>query len=375
MSPRPRPARAIAALAIVLLAGAAGAPAATSAAPQGAPGASQAAPGARLEEVIVTVSDLARLEAVFREVLRWEVVFRGALRDDEAAGWGLPAGVRGQQVLMGSPSAGHGRIRLVELRLPRAGPMRPAPHWWDTGGAFAINLFASDAEALLDGLRARGWSTALPMQSYEEVAGGRVAARGRFARMVGPDDLVLSFQERQVPALDKWPAFRGASPVENVMEPVVALEDWTRVAATLLGVAPPPPTTRDVSGRPGGAAAYGLPASLGPASRATQSILRIGPAQEQMLTAWQFESLRGADYSGQIDAYHLGVLALRVRVPDAGEAARRLQRDSIDAAAACARRRVRPHGEVDSVAVRAGGGSRLLVEAFSAAGTGTGCPR
>lgn len=321
----------------------------------------------RLEEVVVTVADLRPVEATFTSVLRWQVVFRGGLRPDEIAGWGLPPGTRGRQLLMGSTSAAHGRIRFVALepgRDGRAEPMRPAPRWWDTGGAFAVNLFVDDANTVMRGLRARGWSTSLPMQAYEERAGERVTARGRFARMVGPDDFVLSFQQREVPALDKWPRFVGASHVENVMEPVTDLDAWTSVAAVLLGVEAPPRTRREIAARPAAAASYGLPASLAAAAGADQSILRIGPAREQMLTGWRFDALRGTDHAARIDARHLGVLALRVRVPDAAATATRLASAGIPAVAAMESRRLRPYGAVRSVVVRAGGGSNLLFEAF-----------
>ena len=65
-------------------------------------------------------------------------------------------------------------------------------------------------------------------------------------------------------------------------------------------------------------------AMLAAAAGAEQSILRIGPAREQMLTGWRFDSLRGVDHAARIDARHLGVLALRVRVADAAAAAARL---------------------------------------------------
>ncbi len=324
--------------------------------------AQEAAP--RLQEVVVTVAELEPLQAAFTEVLRWKVIFRGDLRRGEATGWGLPPDSRGRQLLMGSAGADYGHIRFIELAAPHAGPMRPAPRWWDRGGAFAINLFVSDAAAVLEGLRARSWTTSLPLQSYEERAGGQVVARGRFARMIGPHDLVLSFQERQVPPLDKWPRFTGASHVENVMEPIASLDAWTRVTASLLGVAAPAPTVRDVSARPEAAATYGLPPSLATQAGARQSILRIGRSKEQMLTAWQFDSLRGEDYASQVDARHLGVLALRVRIPDVDEAARRMQAVGADFVENGEDRRMRPYGAIRSVVIRSGGGSGLLLEAL-----------
>jgi hypothetical protein len=217
---------------------------------------------------------------------------------------------------------------------------------------------------VLDGLRARGWTTSLPLQTYEERAGGQVVARGRFARMIGPHDLVLSFQERQMPPLDKWPRFTGASHVENVMEPLGSLEAWTRVTASLLGVAAPPPTVRDVSARPEAAATYGLPPGLAMHAGAHQSILRIGRSREQMLTAWQFDSLRGEDYATRVNVRHLGVLALRVRIPDVDAAVRRMQAAGADVVENGEDRRLRPYGAIRSVVARSAGGSGLLLEAL-----------
>jgi hypothetical protein len=274
--------------------------------------AQEAAP--RLHEVVVTVASLAPLQEVFTEVLRWNVIFRGDVRNGEAAGWGLPPGSRGRQLLIGSAGANYGHIRFIELAAARS------------------------------------------RSTYSSVTPQRCStacARGRFARMIGPHDLVLSFQERQAPPLDEWPRFTGASHVENVMEPLGSLDASTRITGSLLGVAAPPPTVRDLSARPEAAATCGLPTELATQAGARQSILRIGRSKEQMLTAWQSDSLRGEDYASQVNVHHLGVLALRVRIPD------------VDASM----RRMRPYGAIRSVVVRSGGGSGLLLEALPFAAT------
>ncbi len=147
------------------------------------------------------------------------------------------------------------------------------------------------------------------------------------------------------------------------MEPVNSLADWTRTAAALLGAEPPSPTARDVSSRPELAATYGLPPQVAALAGATQSILRIGHSREQMLTAWQFDTLRGSDFSHQVDVQHLGVIALRVQVPDADAAMTRLERAAIPPVAKVERRRLRPYGEIRGAVVRSGGGSGLLLEA------------
>jgi hypothetical protein len=65
-----------------------------------------------------------------------------------------------------------------------------------------------------------------------------------------------------------------------------------------------------------------------------------------------------------VDVHHLGVLALRVRIPDVDAAVRRMQAAGADFVENGEDRRMRPYGAIRSVVVRSGGGSGLLLEAL-----------
>jgi hypothetical protein len=311
-------------------------------------------PKACLAEVVVQTTQLDRVSAALADVLRWRAVVRSA------------SGHR-REVLLGSASSDCGRVRLVELAGTGAEPMRPGAHWWDRGGAYALNVFVRDAAATTAEFRARGWVTALPMDAYEEKREGVVTAAGRYARMIGPDDLVIGFQQRIAPALTRWPAFAAGSHVENVMEIVDDLDAWLVVAGAI--AAPDAARSalaeriveRSVKDSARGGLAFGLPRQFGVDADARQAILRFGERGEQMLTAWTFRSLHGEDHSARIDAAHAGVIALRIRVPDVEAVDRSLRERGVE----FVRRDgvvLAPYGAVDTLTVTSAGGSSLRLE-------------
>lgn len=188
--------------------------------------------------------------------------------------------------------------------------------------------------------------------------------------MIGPDDLVVGFQQRIAPPLQRWPEFEAGSHVENVMEIVEDPDAWLLVAGAIVepvaeaGSLSARIVSRTVRESPRGALPYGLPRQFAADVDARQAILRFGERGEQMMTAWSFGSVRGEDHSARIDGTHAGVIALRIRVPDLTSVERVLR----ERGAQAVRRSgvaLAPYGFVDSMTVTSAGGSRLRLEVLS----------
>lgn len=295
----------------------------TASAASDAPIGAVVSPPACLAEVVVQTTHLERVQSALVDVFRWRVVER-----TKSGG--------SREVLIGSATSVCGRVRLRAIAGRGAEPMRPGAHWWDRGGAYALNVFVHDAQATMAQFRTRGWVTAQPLEGYEEKRNGAVTAAGRFGRVIGPDDLVIGFQQRIAPPLQHWPEFEAASHVENVMEIVGDPRAWLDVAGAI--VEPDGEraelerrlVARTVATSPLGGLLYGLPREFGAQADAQQAILRFGERGEQMLTAWAFTSIRGEDYSSRVDGAHAGIVALRVRVPDVERVERALRERGVE---------------------------------------------
>ncbi|MDX2222880.1 MAG: hypothetical protein SFV21_09040 [Rhodospirillaceae bacterium] len=318
-------------------------------------------PGAngRIQEFVVGVTDLDRALPLFTDVLKWRVIARGTADASVARVWGLPVETPVAEALVGNPGSAYGFVRLVQVDLPERAVIRAGANWWDTGGAFALNFFVADLDATMAGLVGHGFVPTGEPVAYGDAARGE--GSGRMTRMAGPDGLVLSFQERLAPPLTGWPAFDGASHVENAMEVVRDLNAWSAFAGRL-GLGTPQIMDRAARAAGPGAAAMGLPRNAIDLSRSRQAILRLGDTREQMLTAWQFKTAEGTDASARVKPQNLGVTGLRIPVKDATALYAAFKQAGADIAAELQVLRLAPYGTTRAFAVVAPGGSGLRVE-------------
>nr|NKB44700.1 hypothetical protein [Alphaproteobacteria bacterium] len=167
--------------------------------------------GSRTQEFVISVSSLDATLPAFTDVFQWQVKRKGAIDPTVMRLWGLPFGTTGREVLVGNADSQYGYVRLVEFDLPDRQLMRPSGRWWDTGGLFNLNILVKDLDATEAALRRLGWTARGLKSTYDRGE----TARGESQVMIGPDDLVVSFQERQAPPLKGWPAFGGATHMEG----------------------------------------------------------------------------------------------------------------------------------------------------------------
>ncbi len=164
----------------------------------------------QIQEFVVIVSDLDLTLPAFTDVLKWEIKHEGMTDKTIAQSWGMPVATPIHEVLVGNAASNYGFVRLAEIEGVDQDLIRPGARWWDVGGILNINVLVKNSEDIVKGLRALGWYARAQPEVY--VYPGNV--KGVSMIMIGPDDLMLSFQERQSPPLSGWPSFDGGTHIE-----------------------------------------------------------------------------------------------------------------------------------------------------------------
>ncbi len=314
--------------------------------------------GSRIQEFVISVSDLDAMRTAFTEVFKWEVKREGPIDPTVIRFWGLPFGTAGQELLVGNAASDFGYVRLVEIDADDKELMRPGARWWDTGGLYNLNILVKDLDATQAALRDLGWTARGFKSTYD-----RGTAKGESQVMIGPDDLVVSFQERQAPPLQGWPAFTGATHIEVGYQMVQDLETWYAFYDETLGFEGIGMRDRPQLG-PIGPNDYGLPHNASDIASYSQANVMFPRETKQSLGARAWTTAEGYDFSERIKAPNLGILSARLPVPDLDVVLARLARDGHAPVGEVQILFLEPYGAVRAALVRTPGGSGQLLTLF-----------
>ncbi len=257
-------------------------------------------------EAVVIVSSLERSAAWLAEVAGWSRLWRGPTPAAVLALWGMPAGARGQEWLMGNPGDGFGRVRLV--RLEAAGPqrrIRPAAMPWDTGGLFSLMVRTRDLDAAWARHQALGFDAY--SEPYAFTFGG---VRLRNIVLRGPDGINLALYERVEPKLEGWPNLTRLSPPFNTMMMVADRDRAQRFwEGAGLGLAPLA-AGRFADPAPG-PNNFAIPRNLVTQVFRSYAILAEPGAETGRVEIMAFEGLEGRDHASAARPPNLGLAMLR----------------------------------------------------------------
>lgn len=314
----------------------------------------------RIQEFVVVVSNLDLTLPAFTDVLQWDIKYEGVSDATVAISWGLPANTEIREVLVGNGQSDYGFVRLVEIDGVDQELIRPGARWWDVGGILNINVLVKDSAQIIDGLRALGWYARSMPEPY--VYPGNV--KGVSMIMIGPDDLMLSFQERQSPPLSGWPPMKAATHIEVGYEIVSDPSRWTEFYKNTVGF-----WTRDLTTRGGnddkdiGPNDFGLPHNT---RGIDYSVL--GGAKphdgEQLLGVRSFPRATGFDFSDRVRPPNIGIASIRLPVSDIDALADRLIAAGTEIAAKRQIVEMAPYGKVKVLAIRTPGGGKQWTEFF-----------
>jgi hypothetical protein len=314
--------------------------------------------GNHIQEFVISVSDLKRTLPTFTEVLKWKVFDQGKADASVARLWGLDTETPVEQVLVGNAESKYGFIRLVEIKTDKKELIRPGGRWWDTGGIFNFNVFFRDIDAAEVALKQHGWFANSLMATYQ-----RPNASGKTLMMVGPDDVVMSFQQRLSGPMTGWPNFEGASHIEVGYQIVTDIKAWNEFYTNVLGFGALGGVRELKNAQPVGPNVYGLPHNVTGLTDGWQANVKFRDKHEQSLGARQFSNATGYDFTAKANPPNLGIMTVRVPVTDVLAVRERIIAAKGDMPSDVQVVRLAPYGTVRALAVRSPG-SGLWLELF-----------
>lgn len=316
-----------------------------------------AATNTNIQEFVVGVSSIDRVLPAFTRVFKWKVRHDGDLSPDTAALWGLPAQARGREVVVGNAASVYGFVRLVEIKGVEREIIRQGARWWDTGGVLNINVLVKDLDATISGLRAMGFTADSFPNSYSYPDG----RNGRMAIMRGPDDLMLSFQQRIAPPLTTFGEFEGATHIEIGYQILKDLEAWRRFHVDVLGL-PSGPIREAKNEKPIGPNDYGLPHNIVGGTDGRTLVVKPHAGSEQGLGGRQFGTSTGHDFEERVKPWNLGITTVRFAVKDLDDLLARVKASGVSIETPLQAILLPPYGKVRLFTLRTPGGSGTRLE-------------
>jgi hypothetical protein len=314
---------------------------------------------AQIQEYLIGVERMPRAKRIYTDALKWKVKHEGALDPSVAWMWSLSPKTKGSEALVGNDASKYGFVRLVQVEGVERKLARPHASWFDTGGLFNINVLVKDLAATWTSLRNMGFHAFAEPEPY--VYPGNV--KGISAMMFGPEDVVISFQERQSPPLSGWPEFEGATHVEVGYQIVTDVKAWNDFWTRTVGLSARELRTRKAT-KPIGPNDYRLPYNTKGLDDSTQAGVYPRKGGEQLIGGRQFLNATGADYADRARPPNLGIVGMRIAMKDVDALAERVRRDKVEFLAEPRVYTLAPYGLVKGFAVKAPGGSGLWTEFF-----------
>lgn len=313
----------------------------------------------RMQEFVIGVDDLAAAQKVYTDVFKWRVKHAGPADLSIVNLWRLDLKATVDEVLVGNEASEYGFVRLVKINGADRKIARPNGSWFDTGGMFNLNVLVKDLNGTVAALHRQGFHAFAEPEAYVYPTG----SKGISAMMIGHDDVVISFQERQSPPLQGWPPFEGATHIETGYQIVTDIADWNDFWTKTVGL-----DARNIRERradkPIGPNDYRAPHNTTGLDDSKQGGAYPRKGGEQLIGVRQFLTSTGADYSDRAQPPNLGIVGLRLPMNDIDALATKIAAMKLPFAAPVQVYNLPPYGRVKGFAVRQPGGSGLWTEFF-----------
>lgn len=256
-------------------------------------------------EAVVSVRDLDKSSALFREVGGWRVVARGTVDRGELDYWQLPQAATATFLKVCAPQADTGCIRFVRFAGVAQQLIRPPSRAWDTGGIYSIMVRSNDVQALYERALALGW-----WAESEPIAFKFGGSDLRNVVLQGPDGFQLAAYQRKSPPFTAFPvglisqAFNSMRMVRDQRASVAFYKGLGFKAVFDSDYVDPSPTPNNFS----------LPTNLTTSVVRRASALQPVDGETGRVEVMQFVGLTGRDFSRRAHAPNLGILSVRYPV-------------------------------------------------------------
>lgn len=311
-----------------------------------------------IREVVFSTFDIQRIARPFIDTARFRFTALPDAPREQYSQWRVPAAcTRIEQALLVPPdsSTGRGALRLVKFHGVDQKVMRSSQRSWDTGGIFDIDVYSTDLEGVYRSLQRHGWTALGEPVDYSESA-----FNVKEVVAVGPDGLLVAIIQRYSPPVADQPANQPMSPIFNSSQIVVSLDRALDFYTKTLGWETQLNFNVTDKVEPG-ADVLGLP--LPQARTAIRRVAIVQPAgQLASVELIENASMHGHDFSTNCLAPNVGILCLRIPVPDARKYAAEIARRGGQLFASPAKIEIAPYGPATIFAVQSPDGA--IIEFF-----------
>lgn len=308
-----------------------------------------------VQEMLVSVKDLAAGAAVYQRVAGWEVIHQGVADPAQVAFWGLDPVAPVQQILLGNPGTRTGLLRLVKFIGRQQLRIRSSARPFDTGGIFNINALVRDMDSSFEALRDQGFQ-GFSDPNYYEIFGKRYGG----AMLRGHDGVVINLLQRANDSYDDQPAFVTLSNINNATQVVSDYQRAFDFFTTQLGWGvrweAAPQWAAD------GANNMSLPNNLltsGSVQERAASFHMDAEKRGGTVEIFNFQGVQGVDFSQRAHPPNLGVLMYTVHVAGLCGYLEQISARGVTPARAPGRFELAPYGTVLGMIVIAPDGAWL----------------
>jgi catechol 2,3-dioxygenase-like lactoylglutathione lyase family enzyme len=308
-----------------------------------------------LQEIVLSVKNLEQATDVYRTVGKFVVKADGPADPALVTFWGLPAGTRVHERVMGVPSTDKGFLRLVRIEgLPQV-QIRSSARPFDTGGIFNFNALVKDMPGVFEALRDVGFQ-GFADPNYYTIFGKKYGG----AMLRGHDGVVTNLLERVDQPWDDIPPFATMSHIINATQMVKDYEESRDFFVRKLGwhvrweAAPNWPSD--------GSNNMGIPNNLlisGAVKERAASFLFAKDADGGSIEIFKFDGVTGKDFADRAHPPNLGVLSYRIHVPDLTAYAGTIASRGVEPRVPLTELTVAPYGKVRQMVVVAPSGAWL----------------
>jgi catechol 2,3-dioxygenase-like lactoylglutathione lyase family enzyme len=308
-------------------------------------------------EALVCVRDLDRWIPALEHLLGWTVQLRDDVDPRLLSAWGLPVGARGREALLVNPADPPRCVRLMQLSGVDQIEIRSSGNHWDTGGIFSLLSYVRDVDATFAAAQQLGWSAfhdPVDMHFGERVL-RNVVLRGWDGVNFGLYRVLQPLQSDAV--------YPKAAMSFNAQQSVRDIEPARRFWRDLLGWHAWFDGVTHLACNN-----FGMPENY--VGRMPKNVI-ISAGSKNVDGSWahgqvelvQWVGFTGQDFAARAVPPNLGILAIRVPVPDADSTARELVERGGHLFMPPTSVTLAPHGEVRLCSVRSPDGA--MIEFFS----------
>jgi catechol 2,3-dioxygenase-like lactoylglutathione lyase family enzyme len=308
---------------------------------------------AGFREALANVPQLEQTAEEVRCCTGWEQLLETDTDEELLRAWGLGAGCRGREVLLGCPGTDVGYLRLLELSGVEQQPIRSNPLTWDTGGLLDLNIRVADMARRFDEFSRRGWyanSDPVTWRFGDKLVSEWLALR--------PDGLAFALIERLDPPLEASAVPDVASHIFNSSQVVADMAPALLFYEEILGFKKLLHIRQPLATAPGENVLC-IPHNLVHQLDVEIAILSPGSEMEGSIELIRIHGLQGRDFSENAQPPNLGMLSLRFPVPDIAVLEQRLEQSGYPLAHPTVDVRIEPYGNCRLLAVQAPDGAWL----------------